>query len=229
MIIEDSSQIIKNKFYCYFLLDEKTNKIFYVGKGKNDRAFRHERKVRLKSDIGNKNPKLFNKINKMLENGEKIIVEIHSYYDNEDDAYSAEEKLIKEIGLHNLCNLVSGGRGNIGEMIKTHKDKEEILRKMSRIGKKHTEETKKILSEKKLGERNPRFGRPQHPNQIKALLLANSGENNKRAKLTNDQVIYIKKLYSENTLTHKQLSIMYGVAESTIYRLLNNITYKNIG
>jgi hypothetical protein len=61
--------------------------------------------------------------------------------------------IIEEIGLNNLCNIVPGGLGwSVSEEIK------EKLR-IAMTGRKHSEESKRKMSESHLGEKNWVYGK----------------------------------------------------------------------
>ena len=55
-----------------------------------------------------------------------------------------------------------------------------------------------------------------------------SGENSTRSKLSNSDAIQILKLYSKGGITIKNLSYKFNVGRSTIQRLLNRESFKNI-
>ena len=94
------------QYYVYQLIDPRTNKPFYIGKGKGKRIDAHEKEAR--SNIIS--PKC-NMIREIESSGLKIIKEIIKYFDKENTAYNYEKKLIKKIGLDNLTNLTEGGIG----------------------------------------------------------------------------------------------------------------------
>lgn len=82
------------KYYVYIYKDPITTIPFYVGKGKGDRYTYH-----LKETKENyKNKRKYDKIQSILNQNLKPIIEFHSYYDDEDHAYDAEEILIKKYG-----------------------------------------------------------------------------------------------------------------------------------
>lgn len=96
-------------FYIYILIDPFSDKIFYIGKGKDRRLKKHEEAVK-RGDLPNKtNTKLFNKIKKILNSGGQIVYKKVFFTTDEMLCYKIEEKLIREYGLENLCNLSEGG------------------------------------------------------------------------------------------------------------------------
>ena len=80
-------------YYVYELIDPRFNLTFYVGKGRGNRVYFHlSEKSRAKSD----NPRKFNKIQKIREEGYEPEVKIVEYFENENDAYIYEEFLIQK-------------------------------------------------------------------------------------------------------------------------------------
>lgn len=124
--------MIKSKlgWYCYVYIDPRNSEAFYVGKGKQWRAWAH-----LKPSA----PNIFlrNKITQIRSDGCEPLIEIIQVASN-DDAMTLERILISHYGRRDLAtgsllNYTSGGEGSSG-------------RKHS-----HTEETKKRISEKLKG------------------------------------------------------------------------------
>ena len=89
------SDKVKQKlgYYVYALADPRDNKIFYIGKGINNRIFQHEEKL----DNSNKS----NRIKEILSSGNKIKKLIISYGLSEKEAFVAESALI------NIINYIS--------------------------------------------------------------------------------------------------------------------------
>ena len=93
-------------FYVYELIDPRTFRVFYVGKGRGSRLNHHESEARRgfhsrKCDL----------IRDVWSAGMQIIKRIVEQFEVEDDAYSFEARHILSIGLENLTNVVPGGRG----------------------------------------------------------------------------------------------------------------------
>jgi len=103
----------KIQYYTYNLIDPRDKKVFYVGKGKNKRAYNHERDVIRnpeKYGISEKGQKILD----ILNSGNKVSVVIVNYHDNEFDAIYDEEMQIMMYGLENLTNVLS--RGCVSEL-----------------------------------------------------------------------------------------------------------------
>ncbi len=156
------------KLFCiYALLDpQKDDTIFYIGKGSwllkkgfNNRYYAHMEFAH----NGKKGP-LYAKIRKIERCGLEVGFTILSQWEQEIDALAEEKRMIAEIGLENLTNLMDGGVGSshsektkrrLSEINKGKKLSEETKRKMSlaKTGTKLSEETRKKISEKGKGRK----------------------------------------------------------------------------
>ncbi len=163
--------------YCvYELIDPRVNLPFYVGKGKDKRVYFHlSEKSRAKSE----NKRKYNKIQKIREDGYEPEIKIVKYFENENDAYNYEELLIEKYGrirydengiLTNICesSRPPKHKGKTYQEIYGDKWEEQIQKRMKtkeergNYGgvRKHTEETKRKISEKVAGKNNPSYGVP---------------------------------------------------------------------
>lgn len=163
-------------YYVYELIDPRVNLPFYVGKGKGNRVYFHlSEKSRAKSD----NRRKFNKIQKIRKEGYEPEIKIVQYFENENDAYNYEEHLMKKYGrirydeggiLTNICESSRPPKlkGKTYQEIYGDNWEEQIQKRMKtkeerkNYGgvKKHTEETKKKISQKVSGKNNPSYGVP---------------------------------------------------------------------
>ncbi len=192
------------EYYVYILIDPRTGKVFYIGKGCKRRMYRHVENVQ-RDRIPNKtNTKLGNKIKKILSSGDKVKYKKVFITENEQVAYDREKELIVEIGLENLCNLTSGGEGGAPF---GHKVSEETRRKISEANKgkiswikgkslsgehkrklslahkglKHSNETKQKLKDINLGKKHSdKAKRKMSENNAKFWLGKNLSEKTKR-------------------------------------------------
>lgn len=89
------------KYYVYLYIDPRNNQIFYVGKGRGNRAFSHL-KERSKSE---KNLRIRDIQNEGLQ--PKIEILIHGLED-ESTARKIEASIIDLLGIENLTNIQSG-------------------------------------------------------------------------------------------------------------------------
>lgn len=90
----------------------------------------------------------------------------------------------------------------------------------------HDEESRKILSEKKLGEKNP-FYQKTHSDEYKLeLSKRQSGEGNVKAKLTWEKVNNIRKMIEDN-ISMREIIGIYGISESTFYKIKSKRAWKD--
>ena len=156
-----------DEFYVYEHWRPDINACFYVGKGKNKRAW----------DLKNrKNPHFKSVVSKLIAMGFAVDVRLIAVNLSEQDALALEIERIAFYGMENLTNMTRGGdglvnpseevkqkisvahkkrfenpeeRAKLGLIHKGKKTSEETKFKISRAMKKrrHSEETKKIMSE----------------------------------------------------------------------------------
>lgn len=139
-------------FYVYELHNPIKDKVFYVGKGKNDRFSHHFTK---KSNNHHK----VNTINEIISLGEKVIVKIVYRTNCEIDAFNKESELILKYGRRDmknglLTNLTNGGDGASGYIPTTEvREKWSKLRKGDKNGmydRSHSDESKLKMTETRL-------------------------------------------------------------------------------
>jgi len=90
------------RWYVYRLVDPRTNKPFYIGKGNGNRIDAHEQNAL----DGVCHPKCL-VIKDIWSQNLQIIKEKVAYFWDEQGAYDYEYTLIQEIGIDNLTNLVN--------------------------------------------------------------------------------------------------------------------------
>lgn len=90
---------IMNDYYVYKLLDPRTNLPFYVGKGKDDRAFTH-----LKNNSKTCNPRKDKIINEIYSANLEPVVDIFLKNLDEHTAYRLEEEIILKLGRRGIDN-----------------------------------------------------------------------------------------------------------------------------
>lgn len=121
MFDEKSSQALK--YYVYLLLDPADNKVFYVGKGIDNRVFNHL--ACALSDIDTSNAK-YDKIREIIQSGYAVKHVIVRHGLSESEAFQIEASLIdtlKYCGL--LLSNIVGGHNSIEKGLMTS---EEIIR-----------------------------------------------------------------------------------------------------
>ena len=198
-------------FYVYIYIDPRDDSPFYVGKGKGRRAFQH---IQIsKSDLHYKESNLLkvNKIRKILSLGLEPIIEI-IHLESEELALKKEIELIKKYGRINnstgsLTNLTDGGEGQSGWIpdngykkrmsestsgekngMYNRKHSENTKKKMSEkaTGRKHSNESKSEMSKNRKGEKNSFFGKFHSKESLEKISTKLKGkflgENNKSSK-----------------------------------------------
>lgn len=178
------------KFYTYIYYDpSRNNEPFYVGKGSNDRAWKHLKRKDLHPFVA--------RLRLLKRNNIVPIIGIYAGMD-EELAYLLEEELIskfgrKDLGKGSLLNLTDGGdgargssykitpehRGKITASLKGLSKSEEHRKKIGLSGKGRvppnknvpmSEEAKKHLSEINIGKEVPQSVKDQISNTLTGKL-----------------------------------------------------------
>jgi len=100
----DQAVIEKLDYYVYFLQDPRTGKIFYVGKGKENRIFAH---LDGAIETNGKSEKL-GQIREIISSGNEVKHFILRHGMSENTAFEVEASLIDFVGMENLSNLQGG-------------------------------------------------------------------------------------------------------------------------
>lgn len=169
------------EFYVYEHIRSDTGAVFYVGKGRERRAWRiQERNMRHRRVVA-----------KLRKNGGDVSVSILADRLSEEFSFALEKKRIaywRSVGIE-LANLTEGGEGSVGytptpetlvKMAEAQKGKRRTPETRARMsaaatGRRHTEETRKKLSEigkgKTLSEKAKRklAAASSRPERLKAL------------------------------------------------------------
>ena len=162
------------EFYTYVHRREDTGEVFYVGKGKRDRAYVKQYRNNLWHRIVDKYG---------------LVVEIVRYFESEADAFSHERELIAHYRQNSalLANFTDGGDGASGA-----KRSEETRRRMSEAGKARpvvvpSEETRRKMSLSHMGKKQSpeaiaktaafHRGRKRSPETLARMSAALKGKN----------------------------------------------------
>ncbi len=228
---------INKKWYVYSLNDSETNVPFYIGKGQGYRMYNHFYNVK-KHKIPNGNFRLYERIRSIIDGDKSIEYQIHFQTDNEKEAYDKEFELIQKTGINNLCNLFLGhGKSYSGSKHWNYgkKTPQQVKDKigLSKLGDRHSEESKKKMKEKRQGKLHPMFGR-HHTEETRKQMSKNhadfNGEKNpffqkKHSEKTRN---YFKKLYSKPVniiLPNDEIISLNGQNEVIDY--INNYNIEN--
>lgn len=149
--------------YVYELLNPIDNKIFYVGKGSNNRMYIHEYRAKRPNAEINENIRLRNKIKSILNIGDKVKYKKIFITNNAKQAYEMETKRILEIGLENLCNRFIFPPSSeeiykiISMRLRGHKTSDGTKEKIrqSLMGHPVSLKTRKKISQSQIGKKRP--------------------------------------------------------------------------
>lgn len=153
-----------NIYFVYALIDPRDGSIFYIGKGKGNRPYRHLSEA--KSGISC-NPYKIRKINNILKAGYDCY-EIKYLHKNltEKEAFELE---IKEIASHdNLTNISLGGDG--GDNISNNPNHDLICKHISEGGKKRLEDPKERAKYSRPGKLNSMYGKHHTKESIEKMI-----------------------------------------------------------
>ena len=120
-------------FYIYEHWRPDTNVCFYVGKGKDSRAWKMTSRNKWHKSI----------VSKLLSLGFTVDVRIIQKDLTEEEAHHAEIKRIAFYGLENLCNISTGGEGSSG-VSKTPEQLEKLKNSLKQVFQKRPEIREKI-------------------------------------------------------------------------------------
>ena len=140
-------------YYVYTLTDPRNDTIFYVGKGKGDRAWKHGR---LQDRCGN--VRKDNLIKKLQRLGMEPQVTIVKEFVYEEDAYDYEDHLTESIGIENLTNAKIGQRAP--DQTGWTPSAETLAKRSDSLkGIKRHKQWRDNLSKSKMGVNNPMYGK----------------------------------------------------------------------
>lgn len=205
-----------NIFYLYHLIDPRNQIPFYVGKGKNNRMYDHEKLTR-RGVVPNNNKHLYYTILEIISSGNEILYKKVIDGLDEDSAWkkeAEEEVRLRNLGI-DLCNIAKCGRG--GDTLTNHPNKDEIFRQMvlnrpkklsdswkknislSGMGRVVTEKTRDKHRARMSGKQNPMLGK-KHKLETK-LLMAEKSRNRVVLAETRKKIgeIHKGKIVSEET------------------------------
>ena len=255
---------MNNHYYIYIYLDPRKSGKYcysdicflfeplYIGKGKDKRYKR----------LDNRNNLFKNKINRIKKCGYELIVfKLHENL-NEEQSFELEKKLIKEIGRIDLntgllVNMTDGGEGSSGCVI-SEETKNNIKKRMigknnpmfgkcvyGMLGKKHKEESRRLISEKACGRKlsreikkkfsNSKIGKfnPMYKNIIyfdinTKLPVKQIGEKNPSSKLSEKDVINIWFDILNKKLTQTEIAKKFNIEKTTVYNIKTGRKWKHI-
>lgn len=222
-----------DKFYVYSL---NANKIpFYIGKGKNDRIFKHLYEAKNYNNISSYNLNMFkiNKLNKTLNNN-TLTYSIFSFFDIEKDSFNEEKKLIKLLGRKDLktgylTNMTDGGDGvtRLNEQ-----SRNSMIQKLTgRIGpnknKRFSNSWKENISKSKTGITT--WNKGKNMSDDAKLKISKSHIGNKLSQVTKDKIHQnwiLKSDDDKNEIISKRVSALGNFKQRDDSKLKSSLSNK---
>lgn len=138
----------------------------------------------------------------------------------------------------NGFNLTTGGeKCNMNPLSDEAKRKIGEKNRINMLGKRHTEETKRLMSESHKGYIKTEFHRKhlseslvgfvRSDEQKEKCRIANQGSKQKTAKYTEDLIEQIR-IDCMNGIRPSELSVKYNINRGTIYGIVNNNRWKHV-
>lgn len=181
---------------------------------------------------------------------DKTDYEVEILFEHDDYEFIKEKEIEfislhgrSDLGLGTLCNKTNGGDGCVGLI---HSDEAKLKMSLPNIGKTISEEHRRKISEfhkgrvrskecrEKIsiasrGERNHMFGKKaSEETKRKMIQSAKRGSDNVTSKLTDDDVLSIRKMYKNEGYSSRKLAKMFNISKSNILCIVNYITWKHI-
>lgn len=173
---------------------------------------------------------------------ENFVWEIIATYSTNEECLAGEIEFIKTYSSFTEgYNMTIGGEGSLGRIV-SDETKEKIRTSLKtyyidgprRSGFTHSEETRKLISEKvRSSNRKVRTGpmsdaAKQKMRERKQKVLLAGTYKPANTKLSRDQVLAIKYLISTGAYSQKCISNAFGISTAALYNIVKGITYKNI-
>jgi group I intron endonuclease len=238
-------------YSIYKIINLVNNKI-YIGKTGGDSNKRLKQHIYISKYPGSKK---FSAIHSAIAKyGESnFVIDVLNHVFDEREAYLLEQKYIETYE----SNIKEKGYNLTGGGIGAYKVNSDVVLKRtkkygnSRFGKKHTEETKKKISESLMGEKHPFFGvkgklhpsfgkkksleqrdklrklrlGKKMPEEFKIKLAKRMKENPPRAKIKREEIPVIFDLFNIYYFSIREISDLFQVTYQCIYSILKGKTW----
>lgn len=230
------------KFFVYKITNI-INQKFYIGftsKTIEERFEKHLKTAKIK------NPNDYSSIHKAINKygSENFKIESLQECFSEQEAKDTEIKFIAELKARKLgYNETDGGDGVVG-YVYTDEQRKRMSENKKVIflgegnpfyGKHHSDETKAVLSklasERYQGEDNPFYGKVHSEETLNYLSEINTGSKHPQAKLTEEQVLEIRRLFPTTKGTYgaqTKLAKQYGIGPGYLRNIIRRYTWKHI-
>lgn len=200
----------KNNTVVYIHRRKDTNKIFYVGIGSSARPYTR-RKNKMWLGIVRKYGYEVEVLYKGLQFDEACIIE----------RYLIGCLGRKDLGKGQLANMTDGGEGN-QNIVYTDEWKEK--QRSASTGRKHSLQTRMKIGVSQIGNK---FSQERKDNIRKTKIGLHKGSTNPSAKLTEEQVLQIRKEASDGA-SLLAISRKYNCGWTTIKRVVSRDTWSHI-
>jgi group I intron endonuclease len=136
-------------FYVYCHQTKDDGNCFYIGKGKNNRAYsKYDRNIHWKNKVAK-------------HGGFDAVILVNNI--SEEKAFELEVDFIKQIGIENLVNMTYGGEGGLSGFKHSDQTREKMRDAKKAyhpmFGKHHTSSTIVKMIDSQTGEKNHMFGK----------------------------------------------------------------------
>ena len=204
----EKREIFENLSGIYCIVNKINNKV-YIGQTKQKFVKRYWHHLWCLRKNKHDNRYLQKSFNKYGGQNFKFIV-IHVLCTNEDINELEKNYIKKYNSFKNGYNLTLGGDGALGcKMPKDYVEKMRERNRIANLGKKHSEETKRIMSSKRIEN-------------------LKNGQKHNWAKITKEDVIEMRTKYMNGELETKGLPKFYNIDRRSIKDVLTHKTWKNI-
>lgn len=237
--------------YIYALLDPDTLKIRYIGKSKNPIA-------RLSHHIshcitGKSHSARW--IRKLITNNKRPLVQIIeqasdgiifererywiAYYRNTgvnltNNSDGGEGPLGYKHTKENVQKMRERARSNIEQLKRLHSPESRRKASLARIGRKDSEEVRRNKSISKIGTKASESTKQHLSAAAIKRYQSESGREQRLkygrsyAKLTDEQVIEMRRLFQETKITHRKIAEMFNTTVSTVSHIRNGKRYMHV-
>jgi len=95
-------------------------------------------------------------------------------------------------------------------------------------GRNHSKESRHKMSEALEGENSPNWGKHHSEETKKKLSMSKIGEKNPASKLSDEDVLEARMIFSESRSSMEELGVAFGVNRRTMYDIIHGKTYSHL-
>jgi hypothetical protein len=142
------------------------------------------------------------------------------------NTFTLGKKIHSQKHINKLRERMKGNTFTLGK--KLTEEHKKSIGDSQRGKEKHSEETKKIISEKNSGEKNGMYGKKHTEDSLKKISERSTGEKHPSAKLTEKDVLEIRRLYKNKVYKQTKIAKMFNVKVRTIYSITSGESWKHL-